>query len=158
MASVTITMTAPSSLGQGNTVQFRDGSSATVGAYGITAVPALFVDDMLKAGFTIFGTPSVAGGIVADTNANQANAVLLPAEFNRVATTGAANAGVKLPASAPGARVRVTNMGANACGVFPQVNEQIAAGAANALFSVAANKTAEFSCVTAGYWDAVLSA
>lgn len=158
MASISITMTAPASVGQGISVQFRDGSSTTVGAYGITSVPAQFVKDMLDAGWQLFGQPSVANGVAADSNANQANATPLPAQYNRVTSAPAANAGVLLPKSAPGLRVRVSNANSgNQISVFPAANDAINSAAANAAHLVAANKTAEYSCSVAGAWDVILS-
>jgi hypothetical protein len=158
MAPQTTNMIAPASIGAGSTIQFKDGTTGVVGALGVVAVPVAFVNDMESAGFvlSIGGLSTAANGLVADTNANIANALPLPALLNRVTTSGAANAGVKLPPSSVGARIRVTNANtANAIGVYPQVNEAIANLAANANFSLAANKTADFTCAVAGQWDAM---
>lgn len=95
---------------------------------------------------------------VSSNGTTLVGATPLTATLNRVTTNGAANGAVQLVAAVPGARQRVTNATANALGVFPQANEAITPGAANAVFSIPANKTAEFSSAVAAQWDAVLSA
>jgi hypothetical protein len=106
-----------------------------------------------------FATIGVSANNIASNGTTQANGTPLTATLNRVASVGAANGAVVLPASQPGMRIRVTNANtANAVGVFPVANEAITPGAANAVFSVPANKTADFSCAVAKQWDALLSA
>lgn len=156
MAAATVTLTAPSTSSPGGLVILPDGSTLTISAIGQVACPTQFVSVLLNDGFTY--KASTANGIVADTNANQANATPLPAAWNRITTNGAANGAVKLPAALPGTLIRVTNTVANSANVYPQSGEAITGGAANAAFALAANKTAEFSCAVAGQWDAVLTA
>jgi hypothetical protein len=102
---------------------------------------------------------SNADGITAHAGGTQAAAFQLSAQMNRVTTVGTAADSVKLPVSAPGLVVTVTNAAAaNALNVFGQTGDIINALAANTAFSVVANKSAQFICYTAGQWHTLLSA
>lgn len=112
------------------------------------------------------GTPAAQavaiGGVVTDTltalGSTQGTALALPSNVNRVTTT-AASTGVIIPATAqPGDEYIVTNSGANALLVYPPTGAAIAAGATNAGFSVAANKSAYFVVISGTFIAAILSA
>lgn len=89
----------------------------------------------------------------------QATAVVLPGDVN-VFTTVAASTGCILPANpSPGDELIITNLGANALLVYPQVGGAIQNGSVNAGFSVAANKTAKFVARSGSVnWVSLLSA
>lgn len=106
-----------------------------------------------------FPTVSFANGITAFATGGQTNAVLLTSVINRVTTVGTAADSVKLPVSAGGMQITVTNAAAaNSMNVFPNTGETINALSANTAFALAAGKTAAFSCAVAGAWHAVLGA
>lgn len=98
---------------------------------------------------------SAASGIVAHAGGGQADATVLAASFNRVATVATAADSVKLPAALPGMSLVVANRGANSMNVFPATGGTINALSANAAFAMAANATALFVCAQAGAWETV---
>lgn len=123
-----------------------------------------------------FDTPNSINLTAAGTT--QATSLPLPRDFN-VFTTVAAGSGAQLPPgvdqvvstqnTASGAQntngiieqgdsIKVINRGANALLIYPQLGGTVQGGAANAGFSVAANKVAVFDYVGAGNWVANLSA
>ena len=105
----------------------------------------------------IFDLSSTVNGLTA-AGANQAAALALDyTTFQRVTTVGAST-GVRLPAAVVGAGIVVFNKGANALLVYPATGEAINNGAANASLSVATQKGAEFVCMVAGTWDALVGA
>ncbi len=95
------------------------------------------------------------------TGASQGTALALPSDFN-IFTTVAASTGAILPAASsqnnPADSYIVVNHGANALSVYPPTGGKIANGAANAAFSVAANKTAQFLHLGSGNYAASVSA
>jgi hypothetical protein len=106
---------------------------------------------------------SVKDGIVAHAGGTQAAAIAdaasqVPAMNNRIATCATGGDSVVLPAAKPGMYVTVANDGAASCNVFPFTGETINQGAANAAFAVGIAKAANFFCIVAGKWHAVLSA
>lgn len=106
-----------------------------------------------------FPTTSAVNGITAFAGGGQASAVLLTATINRITTVGTAADSVKMPVSAPGMSITVSNAAAaNSMNLFPQTGDQINALGANAAFAIAAGKTATLTCAVAGQWHAVLSA
>ncbi|NBW10902.1 MAG: hypothetical protein EBR82_23020 [Caulobacteraceae bacterium] len=96
-------------------------------------------------------------GALTATGSSQATALLLGSVVNSVTTT-AASTGVQLPATSPGDWVYVHNSGANTLSVYGQTGDAIQSGAANAAFSVAANKGALFFRVSTTLWGAILTA
>lgn len=100
-----------------------------------------------------------SGALTATGTSSQANSLALPSDFN-VITTCAANTGVRLPAVGvnPGDTYIVVNHGLSTLSVFPAVGGTIAAGSANAAFSVATLKTATFMFIGSLNWAASLSA
>ena len=103
-------------------------------------------------------------GITAYSGGGQANAAELVAGVNVVSVVAAANDSVRLPAKcAPGTEVTVrTTAATNALAVYPPTGGTINNAAANAVFTVTAQKGAILRCVdTTGAgltWIANLSA
>jgi hypothetical protein len=98
-------------------------------------------------------------GLTASTTQTQAGALQLENGVNRITTVGSAADAVKLPKANPGAMIIVTNAAAaNAMGVFPAPGDSINALAANAVYSMAANKTALFIAGANGVWHTILTA
>lgn len=126
----------------------------------VCAVAGSWQTEGLATGFSgSYQTLSAKDGIVAFAGGGQASGTALPAMLNRIVTVVTAADSVKLPASAPGMTITVTNAAAaNSANVFPATGDQINALGANAAFALAAGKTAEFVCHTAGQWHALLSA
>jgi len=97
---------------------------------------------------------------VSAAGSTQATATVLSATDTQI-TTAAASTGVILPLWAqPGDEFWVYNGGANAVLVYPPLasGASIGAGAANAGFSVAANKGALFKMMGPLFWMPILSA
>lgn len=111
------------------------------------------------AGLRFVAGESVANALTAHAAGGQASALQLGQGISRVTTVATAGDSVKLPASAAGMFVVVTNAAAaNAMDVFPATGDAINALSANAALSVAANKTVIFFCAVAGTWNSVLTA
>jgi hypothetical protein len=112
-------------------------------------VKDMFLDQMcVRSGIT-----ALAGGGQAGT------AHVLTERFNRVTTVGTAADSVKLPPAIPGTDLFVVNAAAaNSMNVFPQTGQYINALAVNTALAVAANKTVHFVCITAGTWNAIVTA
>ena len=107
---------------------------------------------------TYFLEPSV-DNLTAHAGGGQGSALPLTQTLNRITTVGSANDSVLLPPSKAGMAITVTNAAAvNSMNVFPAAGESINALAANAAFAVAAGKTCQFVCYTAGLWHTLLSA
>jgi len=100
------------------------------------------------------GMPSTS---LTATGTTQTDALALPSDFN-VFTTVAANTGAILPTSSTCDWITVVNHGANTLKVYPPTGGKIANGSANAAFSVAATKTAQFQCLDSINFAASLSA
>jgi hypothetical protein len=97
--------------------------------------------------------------ITAKAGGGQSAATPLTTPLNRITIVASANDSVTLPLSQPGMTFTVTNAAAaNSLNVFPNTGEIINALGANAAFALVANKTATFTCYTAGQWHTVLSA
>lgn len=112
------------------------------------------------------GTPAAQalaiGGIVTDSltaaGSTQGTALGLPSNVNRF-TTVAASTGTILPSTAQASdEFFVSNSGANALLVYPPTGAAIGAGAVNAGFSVATNKSAYFVCISPTFFGVLLSA
>lgn len=103
-------------------------------------------------------TVSYTNNITATAAGTQATAYQLTTAMSRITTVATANDAVKLPVSSGGLQIIVANAATNALNVFPQSGDTINALAANAAFSVAGGKTANFYCIAPGYWHVVLSA
>lgn len=101
---------------------------------------------------------SAADALTALVGGAQAGTALAYS-INRFTTVASGADSAQLPAAKAGDEVIVINAAAaNAMAVFPQTGEIINALAANASFSVAANKTAIFLCAVDGTWNALLTA
>jgi len=106
-----------------------------------------------------YQTFSSVDNLIARAGGGQGTATPLSAMQNRVTSVASANDSVLLPPSVTGMSITVINAApANSMNVFPASGDKINALAANAAFAVAAGKTAEFVCTTAGQWHTILSA
>lgn len=112
------------------------------------------------------GTPAAQataiGGIVTDaltaTGSTQGTALAAPSNINRF-TTVASGTGAILPSTAQASdEFIVVNSGANALLVYPPTGAAIGAGATNAGFSVASNKSAYFFNISPTFFGVLLSA
>lgn len=112
------------------------------------------------------GTPpltaeAICGGLsqiaLVATGSGQSDAYKIPGSFASFGTV-AASTGAQLAPVDPGDEVFVYNAGANTLSVYGQTGEAIGAGAANAAFSVAANKGCTFKKVSTTLWGVNLSA
>jgi hypothetical protein len=104
-------------------------------------------------------TLSSVDNLTAKAGGGQSGATPLTAMMNRVVTVASAADSVLLPASAAGMNLTVINAHAsNSMNMFPATGETINALSANAAFAVAAGKTVEVYCVSAGQWHTILSA
>jgi hypothetical protein len=106
-----------------------------------------------------FQTFSSIDNIAARAGGGQALATALTAMQNRITTVASAGDSVKLPPSTTGMSLTVINAAAaNSVNVFPASGESIDALSLNAARAIAANKTSEFFCVTAGQWHSLITA
>ncbi len=103
-------------------------------------------------------TVSFQNGIQATAGGGQGGAFALGTCINRVTTVATAGDSVRLPASAGGLQITVSNAGAASLNVFPAVGDAINGQAANAAVAVPAGKTSSFTCGVAGQWHAIASA
>lgn len=101
---------------------------------------------------------SAADGLVAHAGGGQANGTPITTQMARFVTVATIADSGTLPVSIPGMSYTVSNAAANSMNVFPATGEQINALGANAAFALAGGKTAEFVCMKAGQWHALLSA
>ena len=95
---------------------------------------------------------SGADSIVAHSGGGQASATQLTAELNRVITVANPGDSVKLPASAPGLTIIVTNHGLNPMQVFGLGADTIDDIATASGVSQMQSSSVIFSCYTAGAW------
>ena len=87
----------------------------------------------------------------------QADATALGTNTYQRLTTVAASTGVRLPVALAGMRIVIFNKGASTVNVFPATSGIINALSANAAYTLAAAKSAEFVCMVDGTWDTLLS-
>lgn len=88
----------------------------------------------------------------------QASGTLITEQMTRFTVVATAGDSGKLQKSQAGMSYTVTNASANSMNVFPFLGDGINALGANAAFALAAGKTCEFVCYTAGQWHTLLSA
>ena len=115
-------------------------------------------DKLARVGFWSEAAKAINGDVATAQTAagtTQADAFALSADTTMFGTVGA-GAGAILRA-VPG-RQMIYNGGANACLVYPPVGGTINSGAANASFSVATTKSAQFYSADGVTFVAVLSA
>ena len=97
--------------------------------------------------------------LVAFAGGGQTNGTPIVAQNARFVTVATAADSGLLPASKSGLIITCTNAaGVNSMNVFPGVGDAINALAVNTAFAVAAGKTCQFVCYTAGIWHTLLSA
>jgi hypothetical protein len=97
-------------------------------------------------------TSSAVNALTAFAGGGQGSATPLTAMLNRVTTVATLGDSVKLPASAVGLVLVVSNAGANAMDVFPATGDAINALAANTAIRINAGTTVTFYCSVAGTW------
>jgi hypothetical protein len=100
-------------------------------------------------------------GITASTTQTQAGALALDVgtDIHRVTVVATAANAVRLPKAVNGRILIVTNAdSADSMGVFPDFGDAVNALAANAVYAMAANKTALFVCAVNGTWNTILTA
>jgi len=98
----------------------------------------------------------------ASTTQTQAGGTAITSAAAAV-TTANANDAVRLPKGAAGSEVFISNLSANALGVFPAVGDTIFPSAQNAVLAHAASKSALYKCIAVdsngnGTWYKLLSA
>jgi hypothetical protein len=97
-------------------------------------------------------TSSAVNALTANAGGGQGSATGLTAMINRVTTVATIGDSVKLPASAVGLVLIVSNAGANPMDVFPSSGDAINALAANTAIRINAGTTVAFYCSVAGTW------
>jgi hypothetical protein len=88
----------------------------------------------------------------------QADAAQINAANVEILVGSAANTGVKLPVSYPGASIIILNNSANTENIYPLGNDQIQNGAtgfaaAAAAVTMATGVSASFMCIKKGFWQ-----
>lgn len=102
----------------------------------------------------LLGTTSTAlNGLTALAGGGQARVVILTEQFNRITTVATIGDSVILPAAAVGQNICVTNVGANAMDVFPDLGDAINALAVNVAIRINTQNTITFFCAVAGIWQ-----
>lgn len=96
---------------------------------------------------------SITNGITAFATGGQASATALTTPVNRVTTCATIGDSVKLPTSAAGAVVVVTNSGATGLDIFPATGDLIDTLAANTAIRIASGTTVALYCAVAGTWN-----
>ena len=94
-------------------------------------------------------TEPTQDNVVANPGGGSTNAVQLNAVINRLATVATAGDSVKLPASLTGWTMRVINSASNAATIYPLGTDTINNTSS---YTLAANTTKSFSCLTTGAW------
>lgn len=106
-----------------------------------------------------FPTVSSSNGLTALASGTQSSTTALVSVINRVTVIATANDAVKLPPTAPGMQITVTNAHAtNNLYVWPSLGDAINAQSINTVYSLAAGKTATFTSAGIGNYHSVLSA
>ncbi len=94
-------------------------------------------------------------GITAYATGGQTNAVQLTASVNVVTTCATAQDSVKLPLAAEGLEVKVINVGAASCDVFPSTGDFINALAVNLAEALAADTGVTYQAIDGATWITV---
>jgi hypothetical protein len=97
-------------------------------------------------------TSSAVNSLTAFAGGGQGSAVALTASVNRVTTVASVGDSVKLPASAVGLIIAVSNAAANAMDVFPATGDAINSLAINTALRISGGTTVTFWCSVAGTW------
>lgn len=119
------------------------------------------VDDPTFASLILTGymIESTKDNLTAFAGGGQGSATLIAAQNARFTTVVTAADSAVLPPSKGGLAITITNAAAaNSMNVFPTVGDAINALAVNTAFAVAAGKTCQFVCYSAGIWHTLLSA
>ena len=97
---------------------------------------------------------SVTTGIIAFATGGQVSATPLTTSINQISTVGTIGDSVVLPSAVAGMRISIINTGANACDVFPAVDDSIGAGGDTAI-SLATQSGITYACYDSTNWRAV---
>lgn len=92
-------------------------------------------------------------GITAHAGGGQADATALTSNYCEISTCATGGDSVKLPAAAVGLWCVITNHGVNSCDVFPNTDDAINEGAANAAKALAANASLHCYCYDSTNWE-----
>lgn len=101
-----------------------------------------------------FALATAANGLTGNGN-NQTAGTPITAAISAIQTCNANNNAFLLPVAAAGMQLLVINNTAAAANIYPALNGTINQGAANAVYSLAANNQALLSCPVAGAWFAI---
>jgi len=115
----------------------------------ITGTESIHQNQNLAIGYLL---ESAADNITANPGGGQANAVQLAAELNKVTTVATSGDSVRLPPSAAGLTIVVTNKGANAMQVYGSGADTIDDSAAVTGVSQMRGSVVIYACHTAGAW------
>lgn len=133
-------------------------SLTAVWAIQITGTNSQSQNQYVKVGYLQM---SVANAITAAAGGGQANAYQIADAYNRFTVVATAADSAKLPSCTTalvGLRIFVSNAdAADAMNVFPATGEAINLLAANTAISVPAVRSIEFTCVSNGLWQTILS-
>jgi hypothetical protein len=125
----------------------------------VSAVAGLWQSQDVNFGFSgNYPTVSYANNLTAHAGGTQAAALPLTASINVVTTVATAADSVRLPASAPGMQITVTNNGANAMQVYGAGTDTINGIATATGVSQSVGSTVVYRSVVAGNWIANLVA
>lgn len=97
-------------------------------------------------------TLSTQTSIVATAGGGKTNAQLITAALNNITTVATSADSIKLPPSAPGKTVMVTNSGASSMQVFGSGTDTINGVATGTGIAQAAGSTIYYECVVLGNW------
>jgi hypothetical protein len=103
---------------------------------------------------TLTSDLKIPSATVVAAGANQGAAVAIKSGFTLVTSTGN-NQGVKLPAASAGLVAIVKNSSANTLKVYPNTDDKINAGAANAALDLATNTSAVLVAYDSETWYSV---
>lgn len=108
--------------------------------------------------FTLTGKfkKSTQVGVTAYAGGGQGSAVAITKDIVEISVCASGGDSVKLPAAAAGLQILVINHGAEAADVFPDTDDAINEGAANAAKSLAVNTTMLCSAYDDTNWECVL--
>lgn len=95
-------------------------------------------------------------GVTAYAGGGQGSAVAITKDIVEISVCASGGDSVKLPAAAAGLQILVINHGAEAADVFPDTDDAINEGAANAAKSLAVDTTMLCSAYDATNWECVL--
>ncbi len=122
------------------------------------------INHMIGKGIAVGQASAIAGGtgesgtiLTAGSGTTQTTATLIASGSVYVSVASASGRAIQLPVCDPNSSITVFNGSGQAVNVYGQTGEGIQGGAANAKFTLANNKSAEFTKYTTTVWGANLS-